>query len=362
MARPALFDRRERLLRVLNGLPVDRPPVICTGGSMTATPEEVVLRSGHRLPEAHRDPLAMADLALAAARLTGFESVGVPLCTTIEAEAFGAAIDLGDARTEARVIREPHASVSEVAPPSLDGLLKRGRVGVAVQAVRQLSATAGDLPIIANLIGPVSVAASIVEPTAFLRELRTKRAESAALVEQVTDFLIAWARQLIEAGAMAIAVHEDTTTPALIGPRTFEQAVAPALRRLTESIHAAGGKVLLHMCGALGKAAPTVAGLGIDAYIPDASLTAAELREALPGIAVIGNVSTFLLHQGRPPAIAKLAARLVQAGGVDALSPTCGMSSITPLENILAMTGAALASAAPSPGFSEDSPEGLAHV
>ena len=34
-------------------------------------------------------------------------------------------------------------------------------------------------------------------------------------------------------------------------------------------------------------------------------------------------------------------AKLVREGGVDVLSPTCGMSSATPLENILAMTKAA---------------------
>jgi [methyl-Co(III) methanol-specific corrinoid protein]:coenzyme M methyltransferase len=334
------IDRRERLLRALARQPVDRTPVICTGGSMTATPEEVVALSGYTLPEAHCDAEAMAGLALAAARITGFESVGVPLCVTVEAEAFGAEIDLGDARTEARIVREPFGSVLDVTLPPVDDLLRRGRVQVTVEAVRRLAATAGDLPIIANLIGPVSIAAAVVEPTAFLRELRTKPRETAALSAHVTDFLIAWSRQLIDAGADAIAIHEDTTTPSLVGPRTFELAVFPHLHRLVDAIHESGGRVLLHMCNALGKSAETVARLGIDAYIPDASLTPAELREALPGVALIGNISTFLLHQGQPRTIANLAARLAGPGGFDALSPTCGMSSITPLENIRAMTGA----------------------
>lgn len=334
------LDRRTRLLRALARQPVDRVPVICTGGSMTATPEQVVAASGYTLPAAHTDAQAMAGLALAAARITGFESVGVPLCTTVEAEAFGAAIDLGDARTEARIVREPFASVTEVELPTVAELLRRGRVALTVDAVRRLAVTSGDLPIIANLIGPVSVAASVVEPTAFLRELRTKAEQSNALITVATDFLIAWAVQLVEAGADAITIHEDTTTPALVGPRTFDQSVAPHMARLVDAIHAAGGRVLLHMCGALGKAAESVARLGCDGYVPDASLAPAELREVLPDQAVVGNISTFLLHQGQPKGIAKLAARLAAEGGVHVLSPTCGMSSITPLDNILAMTGA----------------------
>ena len=55
-------DRRARLLRALARLPVDRPPVICTGGSMSGVPAEVVARSGYTLPAAHRDPAAMAGL------------------------------------------------------------------------------------------------------------------------------------------------------------------------------------------------------------------------------------------------------------------------------------------------------------
>lgn len=342
------LNRRSRLSRVLARQPVDRAPVICTGGSMTATPEQVVERSGYHLPGAHVDAAAMAGLALAAAGVTGFESVGVPLCTTVEAEAFGAEISLGDARTEARIVREPYASVADVRLPEVSGLLCQRRVALVVEAVRLLATTSGDLPIIANLIGPVSIATSVVDPTTFLRELRTRPEQTTALSARVTDFLIAWGRQLLAAGADIITIHEDTVTPALVGPRTFEQAVYPHLQRLISALHQAGGQVLLHMCGALGKSAATVARLGCDGYIPDASLLPADLREAMPGVAVVGNLSTFLLHQGRPAAIAKLADRLIAPGGVDVLAPTCGMSSITPLENILAMTGAVARQAAHS--------------
>ena len=335
------LTRRERFFRALARREVDRPPVICTGGSMTATPAEVVKQSGFSLPEAHTDPVAMAGLALAAARITGFESVGVPLCVTVEAEAFGAAIDLGDASTEARIVQEPYNSVTSVNVFPVKELMLRARTPVVVEATRRLAKTAGDLPIIANLIGPVSVAASIVDPLAFLREMRSKPKETAALATHVTDFLIAWSRQLIAAGADAIAIHEDTTTPALVGPKTFETAVFPHLQRLTAAVKEEGARVALHMCGALGKSAAAVSQLNLDAYIPDASLSPVEVRQSLPGVAVVGNISTFLLHQGEPGPIAKLAARLVREGGVDVLSPTCGMSSATPLVNILAMTGAA---------------------
>ncbi len=310
---------------------------------MSSVPAQVVALSGQSLPAAHRDARAMAQLALAAARLTGFEAVGVPLCTTVEAEAYGAPIDLGDADTEARIVREPYASVPDVVLSEVQGIYARSRAPLVVEAVRQLSASAGDLPIIANLIGPMSIAASLVDPMTFLRELRTRPDEVAALAAHVTDFLIDWAHELIAAGALAIAIHEDTTTPALVGARTFDAAVAPQLRRLAAAIKADGGRVLLHMCGTPGKSLVTLATLGIDAFIPDASVVPAELRASLGEVAIIGNVSTFLLHQGRPESIGALAERLCKHAHIDVLAPTCGMSSATPLINIRALTQAATA-------------------
>jgi [methyl-Co(III) methanol-specific corrinoid protein]:coenzyme M methyltransferase len=61
--------------------------------------------------------------------------------------------------------------------------------------------------------------------------------------------------------------------------------------------------------------------------------------EAQPHLAVVGNVSTFLLHQGEPRQIAYLGAQLAQ-GGVHVVSPACGLASATPLANIVALTEA----------------------
>ena len=339
---PIAGDRRARFLRALAREPVDRPPVICTGGSMTAVPAEVVAGSGFALPAAHLDPAAMAGLALAAARITGFESVGIPLCTTVEAEVFDAEIDLGDAVTEARLVREPYRTTRDVPLIPVEDRLRRGRIGVAIEAVRQLAGMSGDLPIIANLIGPVSIAASAVEPETFFRELRTKRDETKRLVEHVTAFLAAYSRALIAAGADAIAIHEDTGTPSLIGPLLFEQVTLPALELLIAEIHEAGAPVLLHMCGNLGRAETLLSRLHCEGFIPDAVIPPGDLGRSHPHLAIIGNLGTFLLHQGAPEQITRSTSRLVRDRSVHIVSPACGMASATPLANIRALTDAVI--------------------
>jgi [methyl-Co(III) methanol-specific corrinoid protein]:coenzyme M methyltransferase len=327
-------DPRTRLKRALARLSVDRPPVIATGG---AIPAQVVAQSGFTLPTAHKDARSMAGLALAAARLTGFESVGVPLDCTVEAEAFDAPIDLGNAETEPHLIREPYERSADVPRLPADRRLRYGRVGVTVAAVRHLKATAGDLPIIGNLTGPVSVAASAVRPDAFFRELRSRPAEVHELVAHVTEFQATFARELVAAGADVIVIHEDTATPALVGPVVFERIVLPYLHQLIIAVRETGVPVVLHVCGAIDRVETALGTLRLDGFIPDAAVPLDRFAQTFPHLAIIGNVSTFLLHQGEPEQIGRIRAQLAK-GGVHVIAPACGVASATPLANIRALT------------------------
>lgn len=305
---------------------------------MSMVMAEVVGASSFSLPDAHGDAISMAGLALAAAKITGFENIGVPLCVTVEAEALGVEIDLGDAITEPRAGREPFGSLSDVVIPELPQLLQQGRVPIVVEAVRILAKESQELPICVNLIGPASLVAALVEPTSLLRELRTKRNEFLSLSQRIVAFLNAWTTQLLDAGADVVVVHEDTLTPALVGPKAFAELVAPALRKLSEHTHNQGALAVLHMCGSLGKSMDVLPTLGFDAYVPDAAIDPEELTRAAPELALIGNIGTFLLHKGDAGQLALLAERLALKKRLHAISPACGMASTTPLANIWAVT------------------------
>jgi uroporphyrinogen-III decarboxylase len=114
---------RERLLRVLSGQPVDRPPVICSGDMMNAAITEVTSSAVGAeaasdvvgsLPAAHADAELMADLAGQIQRATGFENLAVPFCLTVEAEALGSRVDHGSLSCEPTVVQEAFATLAAV--------------------------------------------------------------------------------------------------------------------------------------------------------------------------------------------------------------------------------------------------------
>ncbi|MDQ1536787.1 MAG: hypothetical protein QOE58_1180 [Actinomycetota bacterium] len=348
---------RERLLRVLSGQPVDRPPVVCSGGMVNAAITEVTSSADGgeavsdvvgSLPAAHADAELMADLAGQIQRATGFENLGVPFCLTVEAEALGSRVDHGSLSCEPTVVQEAFATLAAAPRRLPDRLPDDGRIRVVTEAVRALATRHTELPIVANVSGPISTAASLVEPTALLKGLRKHPDDAHRLLSQITDFLLAYAIALCEAGATVVAVGDPTATGEILGPKLFAEYTVPYVNRLVTGIKATGTPAVVHICGDLSRVRDQIPALGADAISTDAMVNLAALKRDHPQLVTMGNVSTFMLEFGDPARIEARARALVR-DGVDIISPACGLSTATTLANIRAITDTvSLAGAAPA--------------
>jgi [methyl-Co(III) methanol-specific corrinoid protein]:coenzyme M methyltransferase len=205
--------------------------------------------------------------------------------------------------------------------------------------VELLSKRRPDLPVVATLTGPVSVAASIVDPMTFLKELRTRREDAHRVLGQVTRVLAEYASTLISAGATVIAIGDPTATIEILGPKLFQEFAIRYLNELAAAIHAQATPVIVHICGKMGAGTRLLPGLASDAISVDAMIDLKGLKSDSPELITMGNLSTYLLQWGSPQKIADRAAELVQ-DGVNIIAPACGLSTSTTLANITAMTRA----------------------
>lgn len=292
------------------------------------------------LPAAHTDPALMANLCARIQQRTGFENLGTPLCATIEAEALGSPVNLGSPSCEPTLVSEAFLDLASVRLAAPEALLENGRIPVFLEATRLLARDYPALPVLANLIGPTSTAAAVVQPIAFMKGLRKERDAAHRLVAAVTRFLCSLAERLVERGADVIVIHDDTATPDLLGPALFQEFTVRYLIPLIDHVHARGAPVILHLCGNLETVLPALADLGADALSVGAATRIRAVREAVPGLPLMGNVGTAKMHRGDSGDIAAHARRLL-AEGVDILAPACGLSTRTPLANIRALTSAA---------------------
>lgn len=328
---------KQRLLDTLGKKQVDRPPVICTGGMMNAAIVDVMTRTGHTLPEAHFRAERMSVLAGDIHAETGFENLGIPFCMTVEAEVLGSEIDFGSLACEPKIARESFASTRDVVFRDIPAMLDQGRIREVAGAAEQLVRLHPDQPVIGSLTGPVSTAASLVDPMQFLKELRKEREHSHRVLEYVGNFLIGFARLLVESGATAICIGDPTATGEILGPRMFDEYAVTYLNKVIDGIHAAGVPVMVHICGEMKAVRPSIPLLHADAISTDAFVNLRLLKEEYPQITTMGNLSTILLEGGDPEKVARRAETLVREG-IDIISPACGLSTSTSLEAIRAMT------------------------
>ncbi len=135
-----MLTPKERLEKVLNHQEVDRPPCICPGGMMNMVTEELMKLCEISFPDAHQNPQQMADLSEAVYKEGCFENYGVPFCMTVEAEEFGADIDIGSNIYEPHVINYNISSVSEW--EKLEAIdFSKGRSSTVIDAIKILCYT-----------------------------------------------------------------------------------------------------------------------------------------------------------------------------------------------------------------------------
>lgn len=306
---------------------------------MNAATVEIAAGTVYLLPAAHCDGRLMAALAVDVHRCTGFENLGVPFDLTLEAELLGSEVDYGNAACEPRVVREAFPSAGAVIRDSVDSLLGHPRVRALTDAVRRLSAAHAHLPVIANIAGPISTAASAVDPLAFFKGMAREEHATHRVLDLVCEVLEEHARRLVAAGATVVCIGDPTATGEILGPHRFAEFALPRLSRLVAAVRSAGAPVIVHICGDITAVRHLLPEMRADALSTDAKVSLGALKREFPGIRTVGNVSTQLLEFGPPERVARQVQRLL-AEGVDVVAPACGLSASTPLTHIRALTDA----------------------
>lgn len=335
-----MMTEKERLLNTLSGRNIDRPPVICPGGMMTMASREVMVKTGCRWPHVHRDADKMAILSSAMHDETGMENLGIPFCMTIEAEALGGEVEDGDEVTEPKIVTYPMRTVQEWRElKSLDPL-RDGRLPTVLDCTAELAQARPDTPVIGNLVGPLSFATSVVDAIILFKALKKEPAECHSMLSFLTDNIVRYGEALIESGADVMVIADPSATGEILGSKLFREFAAPYLNRITDCMHTLGRPVIVHICGNVKPVYNDLNFLSAECISVDSAVDIREAQKALSGKKLMGNVSTILLQKGPVERISDLS-RAILKSGVDILAPACGVSALTPVKHLKAMTEAA---------------------
>ena len=219
---------------------------ICTGDDLERIPEEVIQKTGISLPGAHSDKNSMATLARELRIHRRDVIARVPFCVTVEAEAFGAHIKLGDALNGPRVESYQFASIEEMS--DLQGLaLNEGRIREVLDAVGILAA-AGE-KVVLSVEGPFTILSSLIDPMQFYKGLRKDPQRILEILSVIEKGIIRYSLEGIKRGATIISYGDPVGAMGIVGPKVYREYSGPSSWRIIKEIKEAGGKVILHLCG-----------------------------------------------------------------------------------------------------------------
>ncbi|WP_068966074.1 uroporphyrinogen decarboxylase family protein [Desulfosporosinus sp. BG] len=325
------MDEKVRLLSALKGDRVDRPPVICPGGMMSACVTEISdqVGGGH-----HSGTQAMVSAAQKISELTGFENYGVPFCLTSEVEALGASVNIGDNFIEPRVTRYNDDPLETIMENYSQADVTSGRMGVILEAIRQLRND--KVPVIGNVSGHISTASSVIDPLEMFKMLRRDPERAAHFLTFINDYLVKYALEMVKAGADVISISDPTATGEILGPRNFQKFAVPYYHKIINALHTEGIPVILHICGNATNLIGSLNEVNANAVSFDSIVNMKNAREGLK-TGLMGNVSTQLLHTGERAKIVSITRNALQSE-VDIVAPACGLSMATSISNLKAMT------------------------
>ena len=335
-----MLTPKTRLLRVLDGKTVDRPPCVSPGGIMPLMVKGLKDEAGVAVPEVHTDASMMAALAEAFYDKGYSENYGVPFCNTVEAEAMGA-----------RVVMTRHCAYPYVDRWAFEDIddwhrakpinLESGRARVVLDAVRILAGLRDDVPIMVTLTGPTTVAASVMEFRSYFTHLRKNRELSRAYLGFVTGELARYGTALIEAGADVVMIADSLASREIMGPKLYEDHAVPYLDRLERAMREVGAHTIVHMSSHKAPVPCLPSSIQAHAFAFDSAAPLDEVRVKLPGRVIAGAISSYAIESKDVQEVRRQTFARMR-DGADIVSLFYGSEMSVPPENVRAVCEAVL--------------------
>ncbi len=324
---------RERVLALLAGANVDRPPLMPI--TMMLAADVAGLKYGRYAIE--HEVLVEAQVRTSGA----FEFDHVSAITeTREAPDCGAEVryfeDQPYALDESRARLADKADLQRLEMPDP----RRARhMKDRLEALALLKDRAGEEKIVEGWVeGPCGASADLRG----INTLMTDFFDDPAFVRELFEFAVELASRFgaaqVETGADVIGIGDPAAS--LVGPRLYHDFVWPYERKLVERLHAAGARVRLHICGNTKPVLGLMGELGCDIVDIDSLVPLAQARAVMgPEQILLGNLDPVrVLQQGSPEEVAAAVRQCrSEAGEAYIAGAGCEVPRGTPPENLHAM-------------------------
>ncbi len=171
-------------------------------------------------PDAYLHADTMKILARAVKEAEGSDFCLVPFCRTVEAEAMGAHINMGDEKSCPRAGDYICTKIEEVMDlPDID--FSKGRIREVLQAAKELK-DEGEV-VAVEIAGPFTVLNNIIDARYLFKALRREPEKMYAAMEKLATQSLLYIDEIKKTGADIVIVSDSAGTVNILGPKLMAE-------------------------------------------------------------------------------------------------------------------------------------------
>jgi uroporphyrinogen decarboxylase len=262
---------------------------------------------------------------------------------SLEAEAFGATVSFSE--DEVPTVKGRLVTDADEAEALTVPTVGSGRTGISIEAVRKAVEKITDRPVFADIIGPFSLAARLLDVTEIMMDCYDDPDMVHIVLEKSTEFLIEYAKAYKSAGAAGIVMAEPVA--GLLSPTLEEEFSSPYVKKVVDAVQDDNFSVIYHNCGDnVPKMLDSILSTGAAAYHFGNAVDMEEdiIAKVPSDTLVMGNIDPAgILRMGNPEKVREATLSLLKKCSKYPnflLSSGCDIPPMTPWENIKAFFAA----------------------
>jgi uroporphyrinogen-III decarboxylase len=172
--------------------------------------------------------------------------VRIPFCVTVEAEALGGRIKLGDDKNGPRVDQYVFSDIEELGKiKEID--LSRGRMKEVLDSVERLSRENETVAL--NVEGPFTIIASLIDPMIFYKGIRKHKEIVDKFMRMIEDNVVAYILAGIERGARIISYGDPVGSLDIVGPKVYQEISGQTTYNILKRVEPFLDGRIVHICG-----------------------------------------------------------------------------------------------------------------
>ena len=254
---------------------------------------------------------------------------------SVEAEAFGSPVIFSEDEVPTVVNRiiEDIDDVEKLEIPEVGS----ARTGEYIKTVYEAKKLITNRPVLAGAIGPFSLAGRLLDMTEVMILSMTEPETVHAVLEKITQFITAYAKEFKKAGADGIIFAEPAA--GLLSPELNREFSAKYMKHIVDEIKSDDFTVIYHNCGNTIPLIKDILNIGADGLHFGNVIKLYEMLPLIPSdIAVFGNISPAnQFKNGTVQSITENTIEILErCGRYKNYIPSsgCDIPPISPMENI----------------------------